>query len=584
MLNKLIEITGNRNIRTLWILFGVTGVVHGLTLATLIPFLRALLLDTGSLVTWTITLCTLGALTFVMATALLIWSMRVSVYDVVDLAIDRIGASVAELPLGWFNASSQAKVSSAVSRETNTLSHLSSMVLPAVTDNVAVPATLTIATLMYDWRLGILMLAAVWPLLFVWRKMLATEIIALKQESDAAAVASGRLLEFASLQPLMRATGKARNGWEQLDKALHEEHQKILDALKIKGRPAFAFNSIVQLTFISVMALGLYLVSIGSLDWVGYIAIGAIAARASVPLGVAPMYGSEITNSRVAVDAVHAITDSPRLPEATGEAIVTDTTIVFDNVSFGYQEDMPVLENISLTASSNQMTALVGPSGSGKSTMLRLAARFWDVSAGKVRIGGVDVRDIPTAQLMSMISLVFQDVYLFDTTIRENLQMARTDATDAELEAAAKAARLDKVIETLPDGWDTRVGQGGLLLSGGERQRVAIARAFIKDAPILLLDEVTSALDGENEAAVTEAIQELTAGRTVIVVAHRLTTIRFADQVAVVAPKEPTSQTSTIVEAGTYDDLHQHGGVFTDLLAASSTGTTWTLKGAAQPD
>ena len=155
-----------------------------------------------------------------------------------------------------------------------------------------------------------------------------------------------------------------------------------------------------------------------------------------------------------------------------------------------------------------------------------------------MQIGGTDVRNIPTPTLMRNISMVFQDVYLFDTTIRENVRMARPDATDAELEAAARAARLDQVIASLPDGWDTQVGQGGLKLSGGERQRVSIARAFIKDAPILLLDEITSALDGENEAAITAVMKELTRGRTVIVVAHRLSTIRDADQV-IVFGKQP---------------------------------------------
>ena len=224
------------------------------------------------------------------------------------------------------------------------------------------------------------------------------------------------------------------------------------------------------------------------------------------------------------------------------------------------------------------MTALVGPSGCGKSTMLRLIARFWDLDSGSVQIGGADVRNIPTPTLMRNISMVFQDVYLFDTTIRENVRMARPDATDAELEAAARAARLDQVIASLPDGWDTQVGQGGLKLSGGERQRVSIARAFIKDAPILLLDEITSALDGENEAAITAVMKELTRGRTVIVVAHRLSTIRDADQVIVFGKldDDPTNGYG-IVESGTFPELADAGGPFSNFIAASTSAKRWLV-------
>ena len=223
-------------------------------------------------------------------------------------------------------------------------------------------------------------------------------------------------------------------------------------------------------------------------------------------------------------------------------------------------------------------TAVLGPSGCGKSTMLRLIARFWDVDSGSVQIGDADVRTIPTPTLMRNISMVFQDVYLFDTTIRENVRMARPDATDAELEAAARAARLDQVIASLPDGWDTQVGQGGLKLSGGERQRVSIARAFIKDAPILLLDEITSALDGENEAAITAVMKELTRGRTVIVVAHRLSTIRDADQVIVFGKldDDPTNGYD-IVESGTFPELADAGGPFSNFIAASTSAKRWLV-------
>ena len=216
----------------------------------------------------------------------------------------------------------------------------------------------------------------------------------------------------------------------------------------------------------------------------------------------------------------------------------------------------------------------MGPSGAGKSTILRLIARFWDVDAGAVTIGGADVRALPATEIMGLTSMVFQDVYLFDTTIRENLRIARPEATDAELEAAARRARLDGVIEALPHGWDTEVGPGGLSLSGGERQRVSIARAFVKDAPILLLDEMTSALDGENESAITEIIRELSHGRTVMMVAHRLSTIRRADEVVFL---EPADGGARVVQRGAPTELAVVPGPFRDFVEASGTASRWHL-------
>ena len=213
-----------------------------------------------------------------------------------------------------------------------------------------------------------------------------------------------------------------------------------------------------------------------------------------------------------------------------------------------------------------QRLAVVGPSGAGKSTLLQLLARFYDVDAGSVRIGGVDVRDIATDQLMSQVSIVFQDVYLFDGTIAENVRLGRRDATDDEVRAAASAARLDEVITRLPGGWQAKVGEAGTLLSGGERQRVSIARALLKNAPIVLLDEVTSALDPVNEAAVHAGIERLMAGRTVVMVAHRMRTVRRADQVIFL-------DDGRIVEAGRHDELLRHNGRyagFWDISAVSA--------------
>ena len=273
-----------------------------------------------------------------------------------------------------------------------------------------------------------------------------------------------------------------------------------------------------------------------------------MAARFTTPISQSVLYAAEIQKSIVSLDAIGAIVDSAPLPEPDEPKVPQGTTIRFNDVRFGYVADQPVFSGLSLTVRENEITALIGPSGCGKSTVTRLAARFWDVDGGSITIGGVDVRDIPTTKLMEMTSMVFQDVYLFNTTITENVRISRPDATDAEVADALHRAGLDQTLSRLPDGAGTQVGEGGQKLSGGERQRVSIARAFLKDAPILLLDEITSALDAENEAAITATLGELSRGRTVIVIAHRLSTVMQADPIHVLSGRENGTPTQVVEE------------------------------------
>ena len=375
---------------------------------------------------------------------------------------------------------------------------------------------------------------------------------------------------------MLRASGVTETGWEPARAALKADSEATLSSLRIKSRPAQAFNLVVNIAFALVMATGLSLVSGHRLDVVAYLAIMTVTSRMLMPLTRAALFSTEADSARVALTAMSSILDAEPLPEPAPEerARPEGTTIALESVSFSYDEGRPVLKDVSLTAPQGRVTALVGPSGAGKSTILRLAARFWDVGSGAVTIGGADVRALPTAEIMAMTSMVFQDVYLFDTTIRENLRVARPGATDAELAEAARRARLDRVIEALPHGWDTQVGPGGLSLSGGERQRVSIARAFVKDAPILLLDEITSALDGENESAITEVVRELSHGRTVIVVAHRLSTVRRADEVVFL---EPADGGARVAQRGAPAELAGAPGPFRDFVEASAASSRWHL-------
>ena len=579
MWTMLLRLVNAREMRVVVAWFVASAILQGVTLALMVPFLRAFYERSDSVIPWLVAVVVLGVITFAVDAFAMFRSYRVSVFEVCDTMIDRVAEHVLALPLGWFSAQREAAVVNATSKEVNTLSHLTSMVIPHLCNAFVVPLVMLVATAFVEWPLALIMAVTIVPLVLIWRLMSAATARANELEDSASAAAAGRLVEFARLQPVLRATGVTETGWEPARAALEADSEATLRSLRIKGRPGQAFNLTVNIAFALVMATGLSLVSGHRLDVVAYLAIMTVTSRMLLPLTRAAMFATEADNARVALRAMSSILDAEPLPgPAPGErARPEGTTIALNDVSFAYDEGRPVLDRVSLTAPQGRVTALVGPSGAGKSTILRLAARFWDVGSGSVTIGGADVRALPTAEVMAMTSMVFQDVYLFDTTIRENLRVARPGATDAELAEAARRARLDRVIEALPHGWDTQVGPGGLSLSGGERQRVSIARAFVKDAPILLLDEITSALDGENESAITEVVRELSHGRTVIVVAHRLSTVRRADEVVYL---EPAAGGARVAQRGAPGELAGTPGLFRDFVEASAASSRWHLARA----
>lgn len=576
MWKLMIRVVNRAELRTLVGWFAFSAVLQGITLALMIPFLRALFSRSETLGTWLVVVAILGAITVTVDTFAMYRSYRISVYEVCDTLIDRVADHVLQLPLGWFNAKREADVANATSKEINTLSHLASMVIPNLCNAFIVPLVMLVATAFIEWPLAVVMAVSILPFILTWRKMSAATTRANDMEDRTSAAAAGRLIEFARLQPVLRATG-ASTSWDPVQETLQADSEATLAGLRIKGRPAQGFNLIANVTFAVVLALGLSFVTGARLDPIAYLVIAAVSARMLLPLTKAALYASEVDNAAVALRQMGIILDAAPLAEPDSEQArePRGTSIDFRGVSFSYESGRPVLDDVSLTAPQGAVTALVGPSGAGKSTILRLTARFWDVDAGSVTIGGVDVREIPTTRIMELTSMVFQDTYLFDTTIRENLRIARPNATDAELEEAARKARLDRVIEALPHGWDTEVGPAGQSLSGGERQRVAIARAFIKDAPILLLDEITSALDGENESAISDVISQLSEGRTVIVVAHRLSTIDSADQVVFL---EPLADGAIVAETGTPKELSSRPGRFHDFVAAADASSRWQLR------
>lgn len=392
--------------------------------------------------------------------------------------------------------------------------------------------------------------------------------------------AADRVLEYARNQPVLRAFGRTVEGYGALDEALVAEARadRRLIARGLPGLVSFSFAT--RLVFALLLALGVSWQLDGSLTVPTLLALLVLLVRLIDSVSSAAEAGAGMRIARNTLERLGAVLDEPPFPQPTEPREPRDASVEFEGVDFCYGTGAadgtggrPVLCDVSFHLPERSMTALVGPSGAGKTTVAGLLARCWDTTGGTVRVGGVDVREIAADELAAHVSVVFQDVYLFDDTIEENVRIAAPDADPGELAAAAALSGLDRVIEELPDGWATKVGEGGARLSGGQRQRVSIARALLKNSPILVFDEATAALDQENEALFAEAVRTLAAHKTLLVIAHRLSTVVSADQIIVL-------EDGGITELGTHDDLVEAGGTYASFWERRVLAHGWRLEAA----
>lgn len=554
--------------------FGIVGVLQGITFALLVPALaRFLGGNVPGSVPWIA-----GIAVTAVATACVLWVLtergyHLSVERLHDGLIRALGAKVARLPLGWFSSERAGQITTLITTGTQNVMNVPSVFLQQLTVALATPATVILITLAIDWRMAVA-LAAMAPvawLVYLWGQR-AVEHEQQREAASRAAVSSA-VIEFAQAQQVLRATGSLTGQHLHVDDVLARNHRDGRAKLAKQSLPVAAFTFTVELGFALAFALGTYLALSGELSTPTLAALLVLAARFVEPLTQVGVYGVALRLARTSLASIDEVLSAPTLAEPETPRNPPGSDITLSDVSFGYL-DRPVLRHLDLHVPAHSMTALVGPSGGGKSTVLRLIARFWDVDGGSVSIDGVDVREMATNDLMSRIAMVFQHVYLFDDTIVANVRFARPDATDEQVADAIAAAGLDDVATAFPDGLDTRVGEGGALLSGGQRQRVAIARAFLKDAPILLVDEATSALDGEKEAAVTASLERLARDRTVLVIAHRLTTIANADQIAVL-------EDGRITELGRHSELLARGGTYRQFWTDRHDAAGWAIRAAS---
>ena len=557
----------------------IVGLVRGFSLISFIP--AAIALTSGQpawgmgLPGWLIALAVCAAASFILEYFLAIRSYVVA-FDFLTNMHRAIGDKIASLPLGAFRADTAGKTSRLVSRELMMLgeifAHMYSPLIAAIVTSLTMLAGITV----FSPLLGVVCLASV-PIVAggVWvaRRCLLSGS-ALKEPP--ARELSHRIVEYATKQGALRACGRSAS-YEPLRRA-----EELYGAAARRSLIRETLGQIVngmaaQLVVVSLIcAIGLLAVG-GSVSPVeAVVAIGLLLRFTQILVDIG-MLTSAFETRRPVLDLGHEILSAPELPTASEDGESDDSaelsaSVALEDVVFSYEADQPVLRGVSFRVEPGTMTAIVGPSGCGKTTIARLIARFYDVDSGVVSVGDRDVRSWDTAKLMAQLSLVFQDVYLFDDTLEANVRVGRPDASAAEIEEAAHLSGVDEIVARLPLGWDTPVGEGGRALSGGERQRVSIARALLKDSPIVLFDEATSALDPENEHRVTAAMDTLRQNATLIVIAHKLDTITAADQIVVL------DENGRVVQIGTHAQLFAATeGQYRGFWEARSRAAGWSL-------
>ena len=475
-----------------------------------------------------------------------------------------------KLPLSFFGKRDLADLTSTIMADCEVLEKTCSHFIPGLFGSLISTTIISVGLFAFDWRMA---LAALWVIPVSVLIVLLSYKIQDKTQAKTMAVKmacadgiqeyveTGRDLKANNAEQnyLKGLSGKIKNVEKQNFKA------EITNAVFVTGA-----GTVLKLGIASVAIVGAALLVNDSLSALTFFMFLLVASRLYDPMQAALQNLAAIIAMRTNVARMNEILD---YPVQTGSETLTNNgcDIEFNHVGFSYNTGETVLSDVSFTAKQGEVTALIGPSGGGKTTVSRLAARFWDNGTGKITVGGMDISKIDPEKLMSLYSIVFQDVTLFDNTIMENIRLGKKGATDEEVLAAALLANVDEFAEKLPDKWNTNIGENRSELSGGERQRISIARAFLKDAPIILLDEATASLDVENETLIQTALSRLIKNKTVLVIAHRMRTVAGADKIVVLSD-------GVVAEQGSPDELYRRGGIYRHMSDLQSDSGKWKIK------
>lgn len=483
----------------------------------------------------------------------------------------RIGLAerLRKLPLGYFGKRDLADLTETIMGDVNRLEHVWSHCIGYLYGSFISTALIAVILLVYDWRMA---LACMWGVPVAFALLFGSRARS-KRLSETIKKAginmSDGIQETLENIREIRATNQENRFLKVLDDKIDNYEKEIIHGELFAGLFVNGASVIMRLGVATTILMGTTLILKGQIDFMLLFMFLLVITRIYSPFDQALALIAEMLMSQVSANRLMEIHDTST---AEGKDFFNPEghDIVFDNVRFAYENEQ-VLKGVSFTTKEGEVTALVGPSGSGKSTCAKLAARLWDVTEGSIKVGGIDIKTVEPEVLLSDYSMVFQDVVLFDDTVKENIRLGKRGATDEEVFAAAKAANCDEFILKMPQGYDTQIGENGAKLSGGERQRISIARALLKNAPIVLLDEATASLDVENETRVQEALSCLLEGKTVLVIAHRMRTVEAADKIVVLADGK-------VVEEGRPSELlKREGGVFRKMAMLQSSGMNWKL-------
>ena len=480
-----------------------------------------------------------------------------------------IGDRLRYIPMGYFNDNSLGNITAVVTTTLSDVENNAARCLVSVIGGFLNTLGLCLGLTVADWRLGLLAIAGILAYLGVTelsqRAMLKTGPA--RQRAQMNLVEA--VLEYIQGMSVVKSYGLDKDSGQAVQRTVDESCDKAL-SLEKSVVPWMGLRQVVVRVFsvaIAVCALAFY--SGGTLSLARCLLMLVASFMLYAELESAGNMADNLQMLGASMDKANSIDDTPVMDIDGAELTPADTSVEFQDVSFAYG-GRTILDHVSLTVPSGSITAVVGPSGGGKTTLCNLIARFWDVQSGKITVGGYDVREYKLDSLMKNISMVFQSVYLFNDTVENNIKFGRPDATHEQVVAAARAACCHDFIMALPDGYDTVLGEGGGSLSGGEKQRISIARAMLKDAPIVILDEATASVDPENEAELQAAISALTRGKTLIMIAHRLNTVRNADQILVLSGGH-------IVQRGTHQELMAQGGLYADFVGVRQEALRWKL-------
>ncbi len=482
----------------------------------------------------------------------------------------RIGNLLKSVPMGYFNDNSLGEVSGVCTTVLGNVETLVPMVLVNILSGLIGTVVFTVMILVFDWRIGLIAAAAIFLYLIVLSVMEKKFAIEAPNAQRAQTAMTAAVLEYVQGMGVVKSFNLSGKGDKKLQDTLEFTRKSNFDIELLLTPYAITQDLILQIAGVGMMLSAVLLWIHGEMTIAN--ALMSIVMSFLV-FGQIKLFGMGITMMRLAdasIDRTLATEEMEQMDEGHRHLLPESHEIMLENIHFSYGE-REIIRGVSVCIPENTTTAVIGPSGSGKTTLCNLIARFWDVNSGSIKIGGTDIRDYTLEALMEQISMVFQTVYLFADTIENNIKFGKPDATHEEVVEAAKKACCDDFIESLPEGYQTMIGEGGASLSGGEKQRISIARAMLKDAPIVIFDEATANVDPENEDRLQQAIEALTENKTILMIAHRLKTVRHADQVLVVDHGQ-------IVQHGTHEELATQKGIYADFVTDRQKAISWKLN------